>query len=98
MSVHTIVHGGKHVIAGNEAYHCQKDGDLARCFNAHGFVLEYNQPEVKVHNADGTVTTVTCPPMVCMVKSATPAYYQSQGLNPDDAGSVEVIDLSLIHI
>jgi hypothetical protein len=96
MGVQTVAHGGKHVIAGCEAYYCEDDGDYAKCFNALGFVTAYNQPRKLVTNDEGTVTAVTCPPMVCMVKSATEAYYREQGLDPNDAGQVLVLDSYLL--
>jgi hypothetical protein len=96
MAIHTIVHGGKHVIAGNEAIDCEDDGDIAKCFNAHGFVPKHHQPEARVGNPGGTVATVRCPPMICMVKSATSAYYKPMGENPEDAGSVTVIHSQVI--
>ena len=96
MIIQALAHGGKGIIAGCEAYRCEENGDIARCFNALGYVTAHNQPTAFAVDNDGTVTAVTCPPQICMVKSATPDFYRAQGLNPEHAGKVTVLDSNLV--
>ena len=82
----SIAEGSKHLLAGNEAYGFEDDGDIAKCLNYRGFVTKWNQPSREAVDDKGKTITVTAPPMVAILKSAPPHYYESKGLPADWAG------------
>ena len=88
--------GNKHVSFGNEAYGFEEDGHTHRCVQARGFLSAYRQPTHEVINSEGKKEIVTCPPMVAILKSATPEFYLSKNLPAEWAGKVTVEDSKLL--
>jgi len=71
-----IAEGSKHLSVGNEAYGFEDNGHVARCLNKRGWISKWDQPSRVVQNAKGEDVTITAPPMVAILKSAPPHFYE----------------------
>ena len=91
-----ITEGNKHFSCGCEAYGFENGGYVEKCLLARGFISQYHQPEREVINANGKKRVISCPPMVAILKSASPDYYVKKGLDADWPGKVEVIGSKLL--
>ena len=90
-TLRAIVEGARHLSVGNEAYGCQDGGNISRALEFHGYITKFDQPTRQCVDKHGKPETITSPPMVAILKSATPRHYVSQNLDPDWAGSITVI-------
>ena len=90
-----ITEGSKHLSIGNEDYGFEDNGHISRCLKKRGWISKFDQPSRVVQNAKGEDVTITAPPMVAVLKSAPPHFYEQHRLDPNWAGQIKVIGSKL---